>query len=126
VLKILEQRAADELSYLPSASRGNGTASFTEISDAISVEINAHYAKLFEFFQARPELCLQPLYRRALLAHLPRMIRESPTFGCGSEPPTQVSRAMLAVEIASSIVYRGGFERHFEEDLRDYVVRIFA
>jgi glutamate dehydrogenase len=128
VLKILEQRAADEAELIFRRHReGNGTASFTEISDAISVEINAHYAKLFEFFQARPELCLQPLYRRALLAHLPRMIRESPTFRLRIRNlPPKYRAAMLAVEIASSIVYRGGFERHFEEDLRDYVVRIFA
>jgi hypothetical protein len=31
-----------------------------------------------------------------------------------------------AVEIASMIVYRGGFERNFEDDLRTYVARVFA
>jgi hypothetical protein len=33
---------------------------------------------------------------------------------------------MLAVEIAASIVYRGGFDRNFEEDLKGYVARMFA
>jgi len=33
---------------------------------------------------------------------------------------------MLAVEIASSIVYRGGFERRFEANLKDYVARMFT
>jgi Uma2 family endonuclease len=32
----------------------------------------------------------------------------------------------LAVEIASSIVYRSGFERDFEEDVKDYAARMFA
>jgi glutamate dehydrogenase len=103
-----------------------GKTTFTDISDAISVEINAQYAKLFEFFQARPELCSHPLYRRALLAHLPRMIRENPVFRhrIRNLPPKYRS-AILAVEIASVIVYRGGFERNFEEDLKGYLVRMF-
>ena len=33
---------------------------------------------------------------------------------------------MLAVEIAASIVYMGGFEMNFEEDLKDYVAQMFA
>ena len=91
------------------------------------MEINAHYAKLFEFFQARPELCSQPLFRRALLAHLPRMIRESPAYRLRIRHlPAKYRSAMLAVEIASFIVYRGGFERRFEEDLKAYVARMFA
>jgi glutamate dehydrogenase len=128
VLAILEQRAANEAELIFRRHReANGKVTFTEISDAISVEINAHYAKLFEFFQARPELCLQPLYRRALLAHLPRMIRESATFRLRIKNlPPKYRAAMLAVEIAASIVYRGGFDRNFEEDLRGYVARMFA
>ena len=35
-----------------------------------SAEINANYARLYRFFQSRPELCKQPLYRRTILAHL--------------------------------------------------------
>jgi hypothetical protein len=64
--------------------KAGGRATFTDISGTISLEINTHCAKLFEFFQARPELSRQPLYRRALLAHLPRMIRKTRPSGCGS------------------------------------------
>jgi hypothetical protein len=64
--------------------KAGGRATFTDLSDAISVEINTHYAKLFGYFQARPELSRQPLYRRPLIAHLPRMIRDSRPSGCGS------------------------------------------
>jgi glutamate dehydrogenase len=128
VLGILERRAANEAELIFRRHReAGGKATFTEISDALSVEINDHYARLFEFFQARPELAGQPLYRRALLAHLPRMIRDHPAFRLRIKNlPPKYRAAMLAVEIASSIVYRGGFERNFEEDLRRYVGRMFA
>jgi len=128
VLGILERRAANEAELIFRRHReAGGKATFTEISDALSVEINDHYARLFEFFEARPELAGQPLYRRALLAHLPRMIRDHPAFRLRIKNlPPKYRAAMLAVEIASSIVYRGGFERNFEEDLRSYVARMFA
>jgi glutamate dehydrogenase len=128
VLEILEQRAANEAELIFRRHReARGKTTFTEISDAISVEINAHYAQLFTFFQSRPELCNQPLYRRALLAHLPRMIRETNQFRSRVRNlPPKYRAAMLAVEIASMIVYRGGFERNFEDDLRTYVARMFA
>ncbi|HSB81096.1 MAG TPA: NAD-glutamate dehydrogenase domain-containing protein [Candidatus Methylomirabilis sp.] len=127
VLAILEQRAANEAELIFRRHReAGGKTTFTQISDAISVEINAQYAKLFEFFQSRPEICSQPLYRRALFAHLPRMIRENPVFRLRIRNlPPKYRSAMLAVEIASVIVYRGGFERNFEEDLKAYLVRMF-
>jgi glutamate dehydrogenase len=128
VLGILEQRAANEAELIFRRHReARGKTTFTEISDAISVEINAHYAQLFAFFQSRPDLCNQPLFRRALLAHLPRMIRENGQFRARVRNlPPKYRAAMLAVEIASMIVYRGGFERNFEDDLRTYVARMFA
>ena len=128
VLGILEQRAANEAELIFRRHReARGKATFTEISDAISVEINRHYAQFFDFFQSRPDLCKQPLYRRALLAHLPRMIRENARFRSRVRNlPPKYRAAMLAVEIASMIVYRGGFERNFEDDLRTYVARMFA
>ncbi len=128
VLEILEQRAANEAELIFRRHReARGRTTFTEISDAVSVEINRHYAQLFDFFQARPDLGGQRLYRRALLAHLPRMIRENPRFRSRVRNlPSKYRAAMLAVEIASMIVYRGGFERNFEEDLRGYVARMFA
>ena len=128
VLGILEQRAANEAELIFRRHReARGKKTFTEISDAISVEINAHYAQLFAFFQSRPELCKQLLYRRALLAHLPRMIRETSQFRSRVRNlPPKYRAAMLAVEIASMIVYGGGFERNFEDDLRTYVTRMFA
>ena len=39
--------------------------------------------------------------------------------------PVKYLWAILAVEIASTIVYRGGFERDFEGDLNRYAAKMF-
>jgi glutamate dehydrogenase len=127
VLAILEKRAADEANLIFQRHREEGgKRTFTEISAAISVEINGQKARLFEFFQSRPDLCMKPLYRRALLAHLPSLIRESPTYRLRvKELPSKYRSAILAAEIATTMVYRRGFEPNFEEALQEYVARMF-
>ncbi|HZZ83707.1 MAG TPA: NAD-glutamate dehydrogenase domain-containing protein [Anaeromyxobacteraceae bacterium] len=128
VLAILERRAADEAELIFRRHReGRGQRSFTAISNALSLEINAHKARLFQFFQSRPELGSRPLYRRALLAHLPRLVREHPKFRSRLDRlPAKYRSAILAAEIATAIVYRGGFELDFEQALEEYVARSFT
>jgi glutamate dehydrogenase len=126
VLAILERRAADEAELIFRRKRENSVLSFTGISDAISVEINRHYARLFDYFQARPELPLSPPYRKALLAHLPRFLRERAKYRMRlSKLPVKYRSAILASEVASTIVYRGGFETNFEADLKSYLGKMF-
>jgi glutamate dehydrogenase len=127
VLAILAQRAANEAELIFRRHReSGGTRSYTDISNAISIEMNQRYAQLFAFFQARPDLTLQPPFRRALLAHLPRLLRDTPAFRARIRRlPPKYRAAMLAVEIASTIVYRAGFERNLEEDLRRYIGQMF-
>jgi glutamate dehydrogenase len=127
VLGILERRAADEAELIFRRKRENPSLSYTEISDAISVEINRHYAPLFDFFQARPELPMTLRYRRALLSHLPAFLRDHARYRRRvSRLPVKYRSAILAVEIASTIVYRGGFGHDFEGDLRRYVGKMFG
>jgi glutamate dehydrogenase len=127
VLAILENRAADEAELIFRRKRENPSLSYTGISDAISVEINGHYANLFDYFQARPDLPRTGLYRKALLAHLPAFVREHPKFRDRVRNlPRKYLSAILAAEIATTIVYRGGFERNLEEDLRNYLSRLFG
>ena len=128
VLEILEQRAADEAGLIIRRHREEGgRRSFTEISDAVSVEINAHKARLFAFFQARPDLAARPAYRRALLAHLPRLIREDPALrGRVDRLPPKYQSAILAAEIGGSLVYRRGLEPDFAAALDAYVAQMFA
>jgi len=127
VLKILEQRAGDEARLILKRHRDRPELLCTEISDALSGEINGHYARLFQFFQARPELSLREPFRRALLAHLPALLREEPRFRRRlSRLPAKYRAAILAAEIGSSLVYRGDREADFEDTIRLHVQRHFA
>ena len=125
VLEILEKRAADEASLI--LERRRKTAKLcTEISDAISGEINSLYAHLFAFFESRPELPVKEPFCRALLAHLPALLREEPRFRERvPQLPPKYRSAILAAEIASSIVYRGGDQEEFEDRMRLHVSRHF-
>ncbi len=128
VIEILERRAADEAHLIFRRHReGGGSQLYTEISAAISGEINAHYARLFAFFQEHAELCAEPLFRRAIAAHLPRLLREDSRYlsRIGNLPAKYLS-AILASEIASSIVYRGDREAEFAAMLRGHLERNFA
>jgi glutamate dehydrogenase len=128
VLGILDKRARDEASLIFRRYRENrGKLLYTEISRSISNEINDHYAMLFAFFQARPELSEQRLFRRALLNHLPAFIRESPKYRARvKDLPPKIKHAILASEIASLIVYGGGWEIDLEGRLREYLKREFS
>jgi len=128
VLAILERRAADEANLIFRRHREEGgKRKYTEISDAISVEINGLKARLFAYFESRPDLWRKDPYRRALLAHLPRLVRESPELRTRVKRlPPKYRSAILAAEIATTIVYRGGFEPTFEEGLHAYASKMFA
>jgi glutamate dehydrogenase len=125
VLEILEQRAEDEARLILRRHREPGSGLLcTEISDALSTEINAHYAHLYRLFQQRPRLCTQPLFRRAILNHLPRMLREEGRYRRRlAKFPPKYRFAILAAEIASSLVYQGDQEAGFEESIRAHLRR---
>jgi len=128
VLEILEKRAEDEARLIFRRHREAGSSFvYTEISDAISQEINVHYARLFTFFQRHPHLCAEPLFQSAILSHLPRILRED-AFFCTriSTLPAKCLYAILAAEIASSLVYGGDREAEFEEMLKGHLTRNFA
>ena len=126
VLTILEKRAADEATLILRRRRESaGGLLCTEISDAISLEINAYYARLFAFFTARPELCAKPIFRKALINHLPRMFRETPQFRKRiGNLPFKYRCAILAAEIGSSLVYAGDREADFESMIRRHLAQV--
>ena len=125
VLDILEKRAEDEARLILRRKREPGSSLlYTEISDAVSQEINALYARLFRYFQGNPELCLQPLFRGAILNHLPRLLRESAVFRQRIRKlPAKYLYAILAAEIASSMVYQGNREADFAATIRGHLLR---
>lgn len=123
VLEILEKRAGDEARLILARRReSGGKALYTDISDGVSREINDHYARFFDFFQAHPLLSLQPLFRDVLMAHLPRLLRKDAKCRrrIGSLP-AKYRYAILAAEIATLIVYRGGWEPDLESTLRNFL-----
>jgi glutamate dehydrogenase len=126
VLRILEKRAGDEARLILRRRREQPGLLCTEISDSLSTEINANYGRLFAFFQGRPELCRTPLFRRAILAHLPRIIAEEPRFRRRLDRlPQKYLSAILAAEIGSSMVYQGNREAEFEDLIRLHLTRNF-
>lgn len=126
VLAILVRRAADEANLIMARRREQGLLG-TEISDRISGEINGHYARLFKFFEARPGLSQEPLFRAAILSHLPAILREDSRFRRRVDRlPPKYRSAILAAEIGSSMVYRGNPDAEFEDMLRLHMERNFS
>jgi glutamate dehydrogenase len=126
VLAILEQRAGDEARLILRRHHDKPEQLCTEISEALSSEINTHYMRLFRYFQERPDLPLREPYRRALLAHLPAMLREEPRFRRRiARLMPKYQAAILAAEVGSSLVYRGDREADFADAVRLHVQRHF-
>lgn len=126
VLAILTKRAADEASLILRRRKESGnTLLCSEISETISQNINSLYSRLFDFFTARPELCLQPPFRQAVVRHLPRMLQESAAFRLRIKKlPTKYLCAILAAEIGSSLVYTGSRDADFEDMIRRHLTRV--
>ena len=124
VIEILNKRAEDEARLIFRRYReAGGSQLYTEISNAISTEINAHYARLFSFFQQHPDLCAKPLYRKAISAHLPALLAQNPRYRARiTGLPPKYQYAILASEIASSMVYKNdpadGYQQTIENQLR--------
>jgi glutamate dehydrogenase len=128
VLAILVRRATDEANLILARHRDEGgRKSYTQISDAISLEINAHKAQLFRFFEANPAEWKKAVYRRALLAHLPALVRQSPRFRTRvKDLPSKYRSAILAAELATAMVYRAPFEPDLAEALEEYAAKTYA
>lgn len=128
VIEILERRAHDEAKLILRRHKEQGANKlYTEISDEISREINSHYAQLFGFFQKHAHLCGKPLFRKAILAHLPEMLRTEERYRRRIKRlPEKYLFAILASEIASSMVYRENREADFLSALQCHLQRSFG
>ena len=84
----------------------NFTVFCTDSSNSISREINSHYARIFDYFQANPELCDKPQYLNAMLLHMPKLIGANADFKSRIQGlPDKVKYAILASKLASAMVY---------------------
>ncbi len=126
VLSILKTRAADEAALILRRRKESGnTLLCSEISETVSQNINSLYSRLFDFFTARPELCLRPPFRQAVINHLPSMLRENATFRQRIKKlPGKYLCAILAAEIGSSLVYTGSRDADFEDMVRRHLARV--
>lgn len=126
VLHILEKVSEDEARLILKRRREQPGLLCTEISDAISTEMNVHYSRLFKYFQEHPEICMQPIYRRAIIGHLPRILQDEVRYCTRIKKlPQKYIFAILAAEIGSSMVYRGDREAEFEGALKQHVAKNF-
>ncbi|MHC1729702.1 MAG: NAD-glutamate dehydrogenase domain-containing protein [Syntrophobacteraceae bacterium] len=123
VLKILDRRAGDEANLIFKRHREcGGKLLYTEISTAISEEVNAHYDTFFPFFQEHPNLVAQPLYQNVILNHIPDFVRTHPKYRARViRLPFKIQCAILACELASSIVYHGGWQTDLGTRLEGYL-----
>ncbi|MEZ5536117.1 MAG: NAD-glutamate dehydrogenase [Thiolinea sp.] len=108
VIDILNRMAEQEANLIIQRheKEGDSRLTYTEISNQLSREINNHYAKMFSFFQSRPELIKDSRYRNAMLKHLPALISENNIFRERLDQlPDKVKYAILASKLASGMVY---------------------
>jgi len=128
VLEILEKRSEAEANLiLARYTEGEGAILYTQVTHDISMEINDLYDRLFDHFIAHPEIEEKPLFRKALFSHLPRLLREQRRYRLRiSQLPRKYRWAILASEIASSILYRSNRETDFMDMVEGHLKRIFG
>jgi len=110
VINILNEMAETEaLAIIRKYRELEGAKSYTEISNQLSQEINNHYERMFNYFESNPEQLTQAKQQKAMLAHMPKLIRESAEFSprLQSNLPDKVKYAILASKLASGLVYAG-------------------
>ncbi len=126
VLKILEKRAIDEVNLIFERYHLlKGEKLYTEISNDISREINDFTNRIYHYLMDHPEKISRPPYSRILLLHFPELIQTRKKFRDRVKfLPLKYRIAMISTEIATRIVYHGGFEIPFEEKLEGFAKKI--
>ena len=95
--------------------QNNGTL-LSKIPFVVFITLGVH------FFQDKQDLMDQPVFRKAILNHLPAFIRENTKYRARVKNLSpKFKSAILASQIGSSIVYHGGWEVYCENRLKDYL-----
>ena len=127
VIDILNQMAEVEArSVIRKYRQLDGSETYTEISSMLSQEINDHYARMFDYFQANPEQLNLPKQQRAMLAHMPKLIQNSDVFGprIQTNLPEKVKYAILASKLASGLVYAGDDSSLYADIIEAQLTRV--
>jgi glutamate dehydrogenase len=122
VIDILKRRVEEEVALIfKRFHESRESRLYTEISDDISREINGHYARIFEYFQQKKHVVVESIFLKTILRHLPDFIRNNPRYRTRIRNlPPKIMSAILAVELATAIVYHGGWELDFENRLKTF------
>ena len=76
--------------------------------------------------QPRVKLAEASWLKPVMLAHLPKLLVETPRFTRRlGKLPEKIRAAILAAELAGRIVYKGGFEADMAGMVREFVKREF-
>ena len=129
VIDILNQMAEIEArSVIRKYRELDGSETYTEISSMLSKEINDHYARMFDYFQANPEQLTLPKQQQAMLAHMPKLIQNSDVFGprIQTHLPEKVKYAILASKLASGLVYAGDDSSLYADIIEAQLDRVTA
>ncbi len=129
VIDILNQMAEIEArTVIRKYRKMGGSETYTEISGMLSQEINDHYARMFDYFQANPEQLTLPKQQQAMLAHMPKIIRNSDEFGprIQTHLPEKVKYAILASKLASGLVYAGDDSSLYADIIEAQLARVTA
>lgn len=127
VVDILNQMAEVEARAVIRRYRElDGSVSYTDISSQLSAEINNHYARMFDYFESNPEQITLPKQQQAMLAHMPKLVRESPEFSnrLQSNLPEKVKYAILASKLASGLVYAGDDDSLYADIIDAQLARV--
>lgn len=124
VLEILERRASDEADLIFRRRRDQPEKLMTALSEEISREINGHQERLLALFSSRDTLLARPPLRAALLAHFPAIVREDPLLRRRVfRLPRTYRCAVLAAELAGSLVYHHDDRCGYEESVMRHAAR---
>ncbi len=125
VLTILQQRARDEVRLIfRRHQEAEGRTLFTQISEDISHEINDLYQQLFSYFCNNPQTSEESLFKQAILTHLPQFLQNNSCYHSRIDQlPAKYRYAILAVELATSMVYHGNKENDFIFLLKGHLSR---
>lgn len=127
VIEILNQMAEVEARAVIRKYREmEGVQTYTEISVQLSQDINSHYERMFNYFQAHPEQVALPKQQKAMLAHMPAIVRNSPEFSTRLQTnmPEKVKYAILASKLASGLVYAGDDSSLYEDIINAQLARL--
>lgn len=127
VIDILNQMAEIEArAVIRKYRKLDGSETYTEISSILSQEINDHYARMFDYFQANPEQLSLPKQQQAMLAHMPKIIQNSEKFGprIQTHLPAKVKYAILASKLASGLVYAGDDSSLYADIIEAQLARV--